>query len=213
MLPLRGIGLSFSFLIICCFFLVKEHHPLLIIVSTWNLLRAVLHGIAPIFVVWNVQIVLAHFCGELLLCCGASGRAPAPPLVVESRVRLSAHVDAGPIAPTDPGDWRLEICPNQRLWLWMCGGLVEWWWDKNCEWRNNDRPLVIIGDSACGDIITVSYRLPTWKSILRVPAPRGSTPEWAGGGGGEEADQPHLWGAQTCCLESTSIRGNVIEVQ
>ena len=52
-------------------FLVKEHHPLLIIVSTWNLLRAVLHGIAPIFVVWNVQIVLAHFCGELLFSSAA----------------------------------------------------------------------------------------------------------------------------------------------
>ena len=56
----------------------------------------------------------------LLLCCGASGRAPAPPLVVESRVRLSAHVDAGPIAPTDPGDWRfVNICD-----FGCVGGLV-----------------------------------------------------------------------------------------
>ena len=64
-----------------------------------------------------------------------------------------------------------------------------------------------------GGHITVLGHFSIWASLLRVPAPSGSTPERAGGRAGQEADHPCLRGAQACCVESTCFGGNVIKVR
>ena len=63
-----------------------------------------------------------------------------------------------------------------------------------------------------GGHITLPRHFSIWARLLRVPAPSGSTPERAGGGAGQEANHPRLRGSQTCRLESTCFRSNVIKV-
>ena len=65
----------------------------------------------------------------------------------------------------------------------------------------------------CDHITLPGRQLSSWASLLRVPSPRGQTPEGAGGGSGQETDHLGLRGAQTRCLEPACFRCYVVEVR
>ena len=73
---------------------------------------------------------------------------------------------------------------------------------------------MLVDLAPAGDHITLpGGQLSSWASLLRVPSPRGQTPEGAGGGSGQETDHLGLRGAQTRCLEPAPFCCHVVEVR